>query len=73
MFSIRTPKKVLDNYSSSFKIVKKNCKCNRNLNQKRKWTGKESEIEDALFERFSEKLAHNVSISGLLLNQKAEI
>ena len=32
----------------------------------------ESEIEDGLFEWFPEKRAHNVPISGLLLEQKAE-
>ena len=42
-------------------------KCNKNLNQKRKHSEKESEIEDALLEWFSEKRAHNVPISGLLL------
>ena len=47
-------------------------KWNKNLNQKRKRSGKESKIEDALLEWFSEKRARNVPISGLLLEQKAE-
>ena len=47
-------------------------KCNNNLNQKRKRFGKESEIEDALLEWFSEKRALNIPISGLILGQKAE-
>ena len=45
---------------------------NKNLNQKRKRSGKESEIEDVLLEWFSEKRARSVPISGLLLKQEAE-
>lgn len=52
--------------------VSNDWKCNKNLNQKRKRTGKESEVEDALLQWFAEKRACNVPISGLLLNQKAE-
>ena len=47
-------------------------KSNKNLNQKRKRSGKESKIEDALLEWFFDKRALNVPISELLLNQKVE-
>ena len=47
-------------------------KCNRNLNEKQKCPGKESEIENALLEWFFKKRARNIPISGLLLKQKAE-
>ena len=47
-------------------------KRNKNLNQKRKRSGKESETEKALLEGFSEKRVRIVAISGLLLEQKAE-
>ena len=78
MYSIRTRKKVSDIPSSSFKIVKKkkkilnDWKCNKNLNQKRKRSEKESETEDALLEWFPEKKARNVPIEWLLLEQNVE-
>ena len=43
-------------------------KCNKNLNQKRKLSGKEFEIEDALLERFSEKRARTDPFSGNEMN-----
>ena len=64
-------KKVSDVPSSNFKIAKKNhndWKCNKNLNQKRKCSGKESEIKDALLERFSEKRSCNDPLSGNEMN-----
>ena len=51
MYSIRTRKKISNIPRSSFKIAKKRKNLEqKNLNQKWKLSGKESEIEDALLE-----------------------